>query len=249
MRFVFSIFLMLSLGVNIYPQKEIKYSRQGNKEYKENKYDDAELLYRRSFDENPAYSNAMFNLGDALYKQEKYQDAYKSFESLANSEIDPVSKSASFYNLGNTLIKDNKLKESIEAYKNSLRLNPGNLEAKYNLAYAQDQLKKQEQEQQQQQQQEDQDNKQDKEQDDKQNKDKQGDNNKEENQDQQDQQQDENQQNPDDQQNNKQEPQDKMSKQDAERLLQALAADEQDVQEKVKKAKASQRRVRALKNW
>ena len=40
-----------------------------------------------------------------------------------------------------------------------------------------------------------------------------------------------------------------MSKQDAERLLQALAADEQEVQEKVKEAKASERRVRTLKNW
>lgn len=250
MRYALSIFIMLFISANISAQKEIKYSRQGNKEYKGNRFDDAELLYRRSFDENPAYSDAMFNLGDALYKQEKYQDALKSFESHANSEIDPISKSASFYNLGNTLVKDNKLQESIEAYKNSLRLDPGNLEAKYNLAYAQDQLKKQEQEQEQQ----DKNNKQENKQDNNQNQDKQGEDNKDDNQDQQDnqdnqdQQKDNNPQNSDDQQKSQQQ-QDKMSKQDAERLLQALAADEQEVQDKVKKAKASQRRVRTLKNW
>ena len=243
MRYTSLIIIMLLISADISAQKEIKYSRQGNKEYSVNSFDDAELLYRRSFDENPAYSDAMFNLGTALYKQEKYQDAQNSFETLANSEIDPVNKSASYYNLGNTLLKDNKLKESIESYKNSLRLDPGNIKAKYNLAYAQDQLKKQEQQQQQQ----EQNNNQDKEQNQEQNQNKQGENNQDQ-QDQQDQQNKQDQQKDDNQQNNQQQ-QDKMSKQDAERLLQALAADEQEVQEKVKEAKASERRVRTLKNW
>ncbi|MEE4115391.1 MAG: aerotolerance regulator BatC, partial [Marinilabiliaceae bacterium] len=43
--------------------------------------------------------------------------------------------------------------------------------------------------------------------------------------------------------------QQEMSKEDAERLLQALAADEQQVQEKVKEAKAAKARVKVLKNW
>ncbi len=66
---------------------------------------------------------------------------------------DKDKRSASMYNLGNSLLMANKLQESIDAYKNSLKLNPDNMEAKYNLAYAQDLLKKQQEQQKQQQQQ------------------------------------------------------------------------------------------------
>ncbi|MEZ5010369.1 MAG: hypothetical protein R2744_01425 [Bacteroidales bacterium] len=41
----------------------------------------------------------------------------------------------------------------------------------------------------------------------------------------------------------------KMTKDDAERLLQALANEEKEVQEKVKKEKAAAMRVKTLKNW
>jgi hypothetical protein len=40
-----------------------------------------------------------------------------------------------------------------------------------------------------------------------------------------------------------------MSKEDAKRLLEALASDEKKVQEKVKKEKANAARVRTLKDW
>lgn len=248
LKYLLSISLLILMSSPLLAQKEIKYSRKGNKEYKGSMYEDAELLYRRSIDENPAYNDAMFNLGNAMYKQEKYEDAVKNFETLASTEIDPLKRSSSFYNLGNTLLQSNKLEESIEAYKNSLRLNPGNHEAKYNLAYAQDLLKQQqEQEKQDKQNQNQKDNKegQDK-QDKKQDKD-QG-NQQDENKDQENQDKKNEEQNPEDQKK-EQKKDDQMSIEDAERLLQALAADEQKVQDKVKKAKASKRRVRTLKNW
>ena len=65
---------------------------------------------------------------------------------------DKIKKSAGLYNLGNSLLKANKLQESIDAYKSSLKLRPDNPEAKYNLAYAQDLLKKQQEQQKKQQQ-------------------------------------------------------------------------------------------------
>jgi Ca-activated chloride channel family protein len=147
---------------------------------------------------------------------------------------DKGKKSASLYNLGNSLLMSNKIKESIDAYEGSLKLNPENMEAKYNLAYAQDLLKQQQQQQQQQ----------PKEQKDQ--------NNKDQNKDQKDRQdnkkQNENQQKQQDQQQQQQQQQ-TISKEDAERILNALANDEKDVQEKVKLAKASKARVRTIKNW
>jgi Mg-chelatase subunit ChlI len=142
-------------------------------------------------------------------------------------------KSASLYNLGNSLLMANKVEESIDAYKGSLKLDPKNVETKYNLAYAQDLLKKQ-QEQQQQQQQNNQDQ-------DKQNQDQNKDGQNQDKQEQKDQQQQ--------QQQQKQNQEQGISKEDAERLLKALANDEKNIQEKVKLAKAQKARVRSTKNW
>ena len=243
-RYLILTFLMITLGNSISAQQELKHTRKGNRMYKTNDFSEAEISYRKSIDENPSYNDAMFNLGDALYKQGKYEDAMKSFSSLADSEIEKKRAADYYYNMGNTLFKREKLEESIEAFKNSLRNNPDNKEAKYNLAYVQDLLQKQNQQDQQENQQ-DQENEQDnKEQEDRDS----------EGKDQQDKQEDEQEQEQKDQdgqqeQNDKQEQEQSMSKEDAERLLQALAADEQQVQEKVKKAKAARARVRALKNW
>ncbi len=232
--------LLLS-GISLFAQGERKFIRQGNREFEKQKYSESEISYRRAIDKNKGSADAVFNAGDALYKQEKYEDAGKQFIESHRMNEDRDKKAGSMYNLGNSLLKAGKLKESIEAYKNSLRLNPGNMQAKYNLAYAQDRLKEQEQQQQQQQQnQQNQD----------QNKDQQ---NQDQNKDQQDQdkqndqKKNEDQNKRDEQQQSDQ--QQSMSKEDAERLLNAIANDEKEVQEKVKEAKAAKQRVQTLKNW
>lgn len=233
--------LLLS-GISLFAQGERKFIRQGNREFEKQNYSESEISYRRAIDKNKSSADAVFNAGDALYKQEKYEDAGKQFIESHRMNEDRDKKAGSMYNLGNSLLKAGKLKESIEAYKNSLRLNPGNMQAKYNLAYAQDRLKEQEEQQQQQQDQQNQD----------QNKDKQ---NQDQNKDQQDQNQDKQNDQKESEDQNKQDEQQQsdqqqsMSKEDAERLLNAIANDEKEVQEKVKEAKAAKQRVKTLKNW
>jgi len=229
------VFFMLWYSCSLFSQADRKFIRQGNREYEKEKYSESEISYRRAIDKNKSSSDAVFNSGDALYRQKKFEDAGKQFIESHRMNEDKDKKSASLYNLGNSLLMADKLTESIDAYKNSLKLNPGNMEAKYNLAYAQDLLKKQEQQQQQQQQNKDnQDQNKDQE--------KQEDKNKDQDQQQQDQQKkDENRQ--------QQQQQQEMSKEDAERLLNAIANDEKNVQEKVKLAKAAKARVKTLKNW
>lgn len=224
--------LLLS-GISLFAQGERKFIRQGNREFENQNYSESEISYRRAIDKNKSSADAVFNAGDALYKQEKFEDAGKQFIESHRMNEDRDKKAGSMYNLGNSLLKAGKLKESIEAYKNSLRLNPGNMQAKYNLAYAQDRLKEQEEQQQQQQDQQNQD--QNKDQQD-QNQDKQNDQKESEDQNKQDEQQQSDQQQ-------------SMSKEDAERLLNAIANDEKEVQEKVKEAKAAKQRVKTLKNW
>ena len=220
-------------------QTDKKYIRQGNREFEKNKFSESEILYRKAIDKNKNATDAVFNIGDALYKQNKFEDAGKQFIENINMNEDKNKKSAAMFNLGNSLLKANKLQESIDAYKGSLKLNPTSPETKFNLAYAQDLLKQQQEQKQQQQNKDKQDQKKD--------------------QDKKDQKkdQDKNDQSKDQQKNDnenqeqqqKQEQQQGMSKDDAQRLLNALANEEKNVQEKVKLAKAAKERVRTVKNW
>ena len=240
---LFILFILSVLSVSVYAQKERKYIREGNREFEDGNFENSEIAYRKAADlEKTKTHKPAFNIGDALYKQEKYDDAASQFQSIAESELSKDEKAKVFHNLGNSFLQNNKLQESIEAYKNALRNNPNDLDTKYNLAYAQKKL-------QQQQQQQNPDQNQNKDQNEDQN---QQDQNKDQNKDQQDKNQD--QQNKQDQnkqdqnQEQQQQQQPKISKEDAERILQALANDEKKTQQKVKEQKAAAK-VKVEKEW
>ena len=242
-----TIILFLVTTVSIatgYSQSEKKRIRQGNNEYNEGNYQEAEKEYRKALMEKPGYTKGTFNLGDAMYEQENYEESNKLFTEVTERVTNAEQKSAAHYNLGNTYMKENKFKESIEEFKNSLRLNPDDANAKYNLEYARKKLK----EQQQQNQDKNQDNKdQDKkDQQDKDKKDQDKENQDKKDQDKKDQQEKdkEKQDNKDkskgDQekdQKQKQQPQ-QISKKDAQRMLDALKNDEKKTLQKLQKQKA-----------
>lgn len=265
--------VLLLLPLSLMGQQERKYIRKGNRLYEKGNYAGSETQYHRAEGIDEPVPDASFNVGDALYKQGKYQEAAGNFSESADASKEPGKQAEALYNLGNSLLKDNKFSEAIEAYKKSLLISPDNMQAKYNLAYAQDQLKKQQDQQKQDQNKDQQKQDQNK---DQQNKDQNKDQNKQDqNKDQQKQDQNKNDQNKDkqqngqnkndqgqDQQNQQGQNQDQngpsdgngqsqpsMSKQDAERLLDALSANEKDVQEKVNRNKMSQAKVRVVKNW
>ena len=220
-------------------QQTRKSIREGNRQYQNKKYDQAEIAYRKALNDKQLKNVAGFNLGDALYRQKNYKEAGNQFDAIAQIHHSPDDAAKAYHNLGNSLLQAGKIQESIEAYKNALRQKPDDMDTKYNLAYARYLLKKQKQQKQQKQQNKNKN----------QNKDQQKQQNQK--QDQQQQQKQQAQQNDQKQPNPNQKPQKaiKISPQDAMRLLAALANDEKKVQEKVKKAKAKANRVRTLKDW
>ncbi len=242
MRFII-LFLVFVLSVTSgYSQKEKKRVRQGNTEFSEGNYPDAEKEYRKALMEKPGYIKGTFNLGDAMYEQENYEESNKLFTEVVEREATPDQKADAYYNLGNTFMKENKFQESIDAYKNSLRLEPDNSDAKYNLEYARKKLKEQQQQQQQNKDKnQDQDKKdQDKKDQDQKDQDKKDQDKDKENKDQEKKDQDKKDQNNGDQkkdQQQKQEPQ-QISKQDAQRMLDALSNDEKKTLQKLQKQKA-----------
>jgi len=251
-KYILFIAFMLSVLL-LQAQNERKFVRQGNKIYEQaladttkidtTAYSQAEVAYRKALEKRPDDLKWNFNLGDALYKQMNFEQAAGKFEEIAQKSTDKADKAKALHNLGNSLLMQNKLDESIEAYKNALRQNPNDPETKYNLAYAMNLKKKQDQQKKDQPQNQDQ-NKQDQNKD--QNKDQKDQNkdNKDQNKNQNKDQQDQNK----NQQQQQQQP--KISKENAERLLQALQNDEQKIQEKVKKAKAERAQERKTdKDW
>ena len=202
--------------------------RRGNKEYKSDNYVGSEIDYRKALDSNPSSLTATYNLGNSLYKQGKYSDAIKEYEKVVMSETDDKKLSEAWHNLGNSYFMEKNLPKSIEAYKNSLRINPKDDDARYNLRMAQLLLEQNQQDQQQQQDQ---------------NKDKQ---NKDQQQQQQQQQPNKDQQN----KNKNQLQQTNMSQENAQQILDAMQQDERNTQEKVRKALMEQRqRRRTDKEW
>ena len=211
--------------------------RAGNKDFKKGLFREAEIDYKRALIVDSASVTAKYNLGNTLYKAESYNEAELYFKDLGDTLKNLSSSKASdyFHNSGNIALKQKKYQEAVEAFKESLRLEPDNFETKSNLAYAQKMLKDQQQNQQSQnQQQQQQDQNQDQ-------------NQQDQNQD-QNQNNDQNQQNQDQQQQPQNQPQ--ISPQAAQQMLQAIEDKEKQTQDKVKKAKALKEKSKEKeKNW
>lgn len=232
-----SITLLMTPTISAQAKKaERKSIRKGNKVYEKEKYTEAEIAYLKALELNPTSQAATYNLGNALFKQKKTQQALSNYQLAFSQEKDPKKRANITHNAANAYMDLNDYTNAVAFYRESLRLNPADDETRYNLAVAQALLRKQQQQQ----------NKKDKDKDD----------NKDKNKDQEDQQQQQQQQQDDQkkkqqqQQQQQQEQQEQVSKEKAQQLLDALMQDEKETQDKVKKLQLQQSRSKnSEKDW
>lgn len=123
-------------------EKTEKIIQQGNELYKQKQYTQAQGLYQQAIDKEPLNATAKFNQSVAIYRQTKPDEAIKTLEELVMNTNDKDVKSKSFYNKGVILSGQKKLEESIESYKDALRQNPADKDARENLQKALLELKK-----------------------------------------------------------------------------------------------------------
>lgn len=247
-RFII-ILAAIAIGVNSYAQVDRQDVRRGNRDFRKGNYKEAEIDYRKALVKDSTSLAANYNLASVLYRNNDFEAASKNMEAIGESA--PSSKYAADYhfNKGDIALAVKDYQKAVDAFKQSLLENPGDLEAKENYIYARKMLENQQNQQNQDgennEDKDNQDNNQDKDnkdnQDNKQDQDK---NNERQDQDKQDDkgQPDKPQQQP--------QSQPQISPQAAQQMLQAIQDKEKQTQDKVKKEKAAVLKSKQKeKNW
>jgi Ca-activated chloride channel family protein len=116
---------------------------KGNEWYKKGDYQQAQVEYEKALKVDKTNAPAQFNYGNALQRSGNFTDAGKLFESVMAGTKDPVLQSKSAYNKGVAEVKQKQLQEAVNSFKQSLKLNPTDEEARENLQKALNELKKQ----------------------------------------------------------------------------------------------------------
>ncbi len=118
--------------------------QEGLNQYQEGLFPEAEKNFSQASSSRPDDPRLNYNLGSSYYKQDKFQEALQDYTHAALENSDPQLKKNSLYNSGNALFKMGKLEEAEAAYKKVLTLDPSDMDAKFNLEFVREQLKKKE---------------------------------------------------------------------------------------------------------
>lgn len=229
----------------------------GNELHKSEIYAQAEKKYRSALARAPKNTIAQHNLGNTLFDESYYGEAFNAYKSATMSAQSKEEKHSALHNMGNVFMNQKDYAKAVETYKEALRNNPNDDQTRYNYALAKELLENENQNQ-------DQENKDNK---DQQNQDQQNQDNKDsdeqspkddgkdnkdqdqegENKDQQDQSDKEK-----DSKNQQQDPKTqptKLSPQQLKNLLEAMNNEEKKVQDKVNAKKAKPVTPKSKKDW
>ena len=239
------VFLFAVSAIDVAAQIDRREVRKGNRDFKKENYREADIEYRKALVKDSLSVAANYNLANTLFRLDNMDEAAKVMDRI--KEVAPATESAAdyYYNVGDIAIASKNWQAAVDAFKQALLRNPGDLDAKENYIYAKKMLENQQQQQNQDNQNQDQ-NQDNQDQNQDQNKDQndKNDQNQDQKNDDQKQNQDQNQQ----QQQQGQQP--KITPQAAQQMLQAIQAKEKETQDKVNKEKAKALNSRQKeKNW
>lgn len=141
---IFSLLLLLS------PEND---ARKGNEAYSNGNYAEAEQLYRSAIEQDPDNARLHFNLGNALAKQGKTEDAIQTYLNYRSMVESPEEKAMAEYNIGTILAETEKWKPASLHFRNALRLDPEDIDSRINYELSLTNMESEDNEQQQQDQQ------------------------------------------------------------------------------------------------
>lgn len=110
-------------------------NNEGNEAFAEENYNQALETYRLAQSENPDIPEPYYNAANTYYRQKDYERAELQVQQALRDAYETLAQN-SFYNLGNIYFEDGNFEGAVEAYKEALRFNPDDREAKHNLELA-----------------------------------------------------------------------------------------------------------------
>ncbi len=123
-------------------------NNEGNDAFTQHDYEAALDSYDEAVRVSPELAEPHYNSGNVHHRQQDHEAAQRSYEqSLLQADEDLYQDT--LFNLGNTQLQADELESAIESYKEALRLDPNDREAKHNLELALRRLTPDEQQQEQ----------------------------------------------------------------------------------------------------
>ena len=130
--------------------KIYRYTHMGNQQFFKGNTEKAAAYYRKVLQKSPSNSRAMFNLADTYLTKGDVKAADSLYNRVTQIDKNSQIRAMAWHNRGyisqmaalkNKEQEQNMLRQAIEHYKQSLRLNPRDNRTRYNLALCQKQLK------------------------------------------------------------------------------------------------------------
>ncbi|EDP96691.1 tetratricopeptide repeat protein [Kordia algicida OT-1] len=118
------------------------YTYKANKALEDDSFVDAEAEYRKAISKDGENATAKYNLGNAYYQNESYEEAFNRYKQAAEVAMTKAEKHSAYHNMGNVFMKNKEYEKAVAAYKNALRNNPSDDETRYNFALAKEMLEK-----------------------------------------------------------------------------------------------------------
>ena len=132
--------ILLTLSSDLYASA-LSRSREAEKLYQKGKYQEAISAFSDAQMEDPGSNILQYNLSNSKYRMNNYEEAYKSYQGAAGSK-DLKLKEKALFNLGNTAYKQGKLDEAIEWYQKALEIDPNDQDAKFNIEFVRDEIRR-----------------------------------------------------------------------------------------------------------
>ena len=139
------VMLFLLYSSAVLAQDDNEEIKKGNEAYNKKDYQNAAASYKKITGKDAANTTAQYNLGNALYKSSKTDEAINAYDNALSKSGTMPEKEGTFYNKGVVLQNNKKIPECIQAYKNALKLDPNDEDARQNLQKALQQQKQQQQ--------------------------------------------------------------------------------------------------------
>jgi Ca-activated chloride channel family protein len=127
--------LLLTLLLTACGGRAFQHNRAGNRLFDRQEYPESIYEYHQAQVDNPEQAEPFYNAANA-YNRIGELDAVQTQTLQALEVADPELAAQTWFNLGNAFFDAGKFASAVDAYKEALRLQPDDLDAKHNLELA-----------------------------------------------------------------------------------------------------------------